>query len=122
SVEARLAMADYYRQQPATRPEGERILRELVQRAPTEKRVLRMMGLILGPMGRPDEALVYYGRAAALPGGDPKALLSRSQIFFGQQRYAEAEAAVNESLALRPTSSARLFKMRYVMWRGELTE
>ncbi len=121
SLEVRLAQSDNLRKQgAATLPEAERILRELVQRAPGDKRVLRMLALVLNAQGRLDEALVYYGRSAALPGGDSKALLNSASIFFRQQRYAEAEATINESLALRPTASGRMVKMWFLMRRDEL--
>ena len=122
SIEVRLAQADSLRKQGRSAgPEAERLLRDLVQRAPNDKRVLRMLALVLnGSLNRPEEALVYYDRAAALPGGDSKALLNRASILFRIQRYAEAEAAVNDSLALRPTASARIVKINFMLRRGEL--
>jgi tetratricopeptide (TPR) repeat protein len=119
--EVKLAQVDSLRKQgQSSHPEAERLIRELVQRSPTDNRVLRMMGLVLNGDGRLDEANVYFDRAAALPGGDSKALLSRATNLFRLHRYAEAEAAVNESLALRATSSGRVAKLWFVMQRGEL--
>jgi tetratricopeptide (TPR) repeat protein len=79
-----------------------------------------MLALVLNRAGRLDEAMVYYDRSAALPGGDSKALLNRAGILFRKQRFAEAEAAVNDSLALRPTASARIVKINFMMRRGDL--
>jgi tetratricopeptide (TPR) repeat protein len=119
--EVKLAQVDSLRKQGrSSRPEAERLIRELVQSSPTDKRVLRMMGLVLNGYGRYEEANVYFDRAAALPGGDSKALQSRATNLFRLHRYAEAEAAVNESLALRPTDSGRVAKLWFVMQRGEL--
>ena len=121
SGEVRLAQADSLRKQGgAALAEAEPILRDLIQRGPADKRVLRMLALVLNGAGRADEALVYYDRAAALPGGDSKALLNRASILFRKQRYAEAEAAVNESLALRATASGRIVKINFMLQRGEL--
>jgi tetratricopeptide (TPR) repeat protein len=122
SIEARMAMADYYRKQRTTLPEAERIMREVVQRAPSEKRALRMLGLVLRSAGKTAEALVYYDRAIALPGGDAKSLITRAQILFTRDQFAEAEASINEALALRPTAAARILKLYFVMSRGELVE
>ena len=121
STEVRLAQADSLRKQGgAALAESEKTLRDLIQRGPPDKRVLRMLALVLNSAGRADEALVYYDRAAALPGGDSKALLNRASILFRKQRFAEAEAAVNESLALRPTASARIVKINFMVRRGDL--
>lgn len=119
--EVKLTMADSFRKQGRTGwPESERILRELVQSNPADNRALRMMGMVLNVQGRLEEALVYFDRAAAVPGGDAKALQSRATNLFRRQQYAEAEAAINESLALRPTASGRVAKLWFVMQRGDL--
>lgn len=119
--EVRLALADSHRKQGgAELAEAERILRDLIKQGPPQKRVLRMLGLVLNAVGRSDEAMIYYERAAALPGGDAKALLAKGQILYRKQRFAEAEAAVNEALALRPTSAGRVAKINFMVGRGEL--
>lgn len=119
--EVKLALADSFRKQGRTGwPESERIMRELVQSNPTDNRVLRMMGMVLNAQGRLEEALIYFDRAAAQPGGDAKALLSRATNLFRRRQYAEAEAAINESLALRPTAAGRVAKLWFVMQRGDL--
>lgn len=121
SVEARLAKAEALRKQGAgTRPEAERILRELLIRAPGDSRVPRMLALLLGSENRVAEALLYADRAAAMPGGDAKALLTRANLLFRLNRHTEAEASINDALALRSTAAGRLLKMWYLMRRGEL--
>lgn len=106
SNQARFAQAFYYRFQDTTRAEAERLLRELVERAPTDKLVVRTLGSLLRNAGRTDEALAFYDRAAALPGSDPVALYNKFLTLMNAKRFAEAEAAIDQSLALKPTGYA----------------
>ncbi|HEX7632317.1 MAG TPA: TIR domain-containing protein [Lacunisphaera sp.] len=115
SNEARFAWAWSYRFQPSSnRDEVLRLHRELVERMPTDKRVLRQAGRavesVVGTISASDnpadraEAQRYYERAAALPGGDAIALRLLSDTLFSEARFAEAEKAVDQAIALRPTA------------------
>lgn len=121
STEVRLAQAELLRKAGgAGLAESERILRDLAIRAPSDKRVLRLLALLLRQANRPDEALVFLDRAIAAPGGDAKALLTRAQILFAKGEYAAAEASVDRSLALHVSIAGRLLKLSFLTQRGEL--
>lgn len=103
---ARLALANAYRTSASTLPEAERLLRQLMATMPEDKRVLRTLGDTLRDRKKYAEALALYDRAAALPGGDHLALLAKSFTLELLGRCDEAEAAVDQSLALRKESPA----------------
>jgi tetratricopeptide (TPR) repeat protein len=115
SNEARFAWAWSYRfQQSANRDEVVRLHRELTERMPADRRVLRQTGRaidsVAGSISSSDseadhaEARRYYERAAALPGGDPIALRLLSDSLFGSGHAAEAEQAIDRAIALRPSA------------------
>ena len=111
SKTARLALANAYRTSASTQPEAERLLRQLLVTAPEDKRVLRTLGDTLRDRKKYEEALTFYDRAAALPGGDPFALLAKSFALELLGRFDEAEAAVDASLVLRRGPAAMLRKV-----------
>ena len=118
---ARLALANAYRTNLSTLPEAERLLLELVAAAPKDKRVLRTLGETLRAQGRFGEALARFDQAAALPGGDSLALLARSFTLAELGRYADAEKAADESIALHPGPAALLRRMECQLdFRGDL--
>lgn len=119
SLEAQFALAYSYRWQSATVPEAERRLRELVSRMPGDKRVLRALANTLRLAGKSEEALIYYNRAAALPGGDPLALFQRAMALDSLDRQPEAEASLEESLALHPSGAGYVLKIFLLLGRGE---
>jgi tetratricopeptide (TPR) repeat protein len=73
--------------------------------------VLRTLGDTLRDRKKYQEALGFYDRAAALSGGDPLALLAKSFTLELLGKCDEAEAAVDESLALRRGPAALLRKI-----------
>jgi len=122
SDEAQFARAAAFRMTDAASAEAERMLRELVQRAPTDKRFLRMLASVLRNRQANDAALELYDRAAALPGGDARALLSRAEMLLKAGRLDEAEAATDRSLAVQPTGAAALFKVSLARAQGDLAK
>jgi tetratricopeptide (TPR) repeat protein len=122
STEALFALASSYRLQSATLPEAERRLRDLVERVPDDKRFLRMLGLVLTREGKHEEALGFFDRATALPGGDAKAWYGRAQTLQAMGRVAEAEAAVDRSLGLQSSGSAYLLKVSILRTRGDMEQ
>ncbi len=123
SNEAQFALANYYRRQTTTRDEGVRILRQLVERLPTDKRVLRTLASGLRGQKEYQESLIYSDRANALPGGDPIALFGKEEALRLLDREAEGENAIDQALAVRPTPAGYLKKLLYVLhYRGDLDE
>ncbi|HVS54172.1 MAG TPA: TIR domain-containing protein [Opitutaceae bacterium] len=125
SIEAQLAYAGYHqvvgRNSTASAAEAVRLLQPLVERAPTDHRVYRMLGFSLITGRSLDEGVTVLDRANALPGGDPLALQMKGVALFLFGRYEEAEAAIAQSLALRPTGRARVVDtLIKLAWRGDL--
>ncbi len=113
SDEAKFALAAAYRTQPMSglRSQAEAMLRDLIQRAPADKRFHRMLGNVLRNRQAYAEALEAHGRAAQLPGGDARAWMSQAEIYEAMGKLTEAEEAANRSLAVQPTGAAFLFKV-----------
>jgi tetratricopeptide (TPR) repeat protein len=120
SDEALLARAIAYRRRAATREEAERILRELVQRHPGDRRILRALGNTLRTRSAHEDALTVFRQSAALPGGDARAELYCAEVLQGLGRLDEAAAAADRSFAVQPTGSVRLFKVNLARLRGDL--
>ena len=113
SFEARWARASLL---AYTGDEGEekvRQLRELRRERPTDKRILRTLGSGLDRLGRTEEAIPILDESAALPGGDPLSLYTKSQMYWFAGRTAEAEAAIEASIAQQPFTSALLMNVWY---------
>jgi tetratricopeptide (TPR) repeat protein len=117
SPAARVAYAYALRLTAETWDEAERRLREEVTRQPTNKLVLRTLGsMLMGARNQPAQALVYFDRAAVLPGGDPVAHYLRSRCFQQMDRIPEAQVAVDEALALAPSYvKAHAFKLALLL-------
>lgn len=122
SDEAQFARAAAFRLTVSMRPEAERMLRELVQRVPADTRYLRMLGNVLRNRNANEEALAIFDRAAALPSGDARAVLSRAELLLKLGRMDEAVAATDRSLAVQQTGAAYLFKVKLARARGDLTK
>jgi tetratricopeptide (TPR) repeat protein len=120
SFDAQLALANYYRAQPATRAEAVKRLRELATRRPDHNLALRLLGLALFASREHEEALASFDRACALPGGDPIALHLRSLPLEALGRYDEAMATLDRSLALQPSAKVLMVKARLALVCGDL--
>ena len=96
------------------------MLMALVPKMPGDKRLLRTIGYCYRDRGEAEEALRWYDRAAALPGGDVQAIFNRGQMLLLEQRREEGEAEIDRSLALQPMPLARLWKTALLLQRGEL--
>jgi len=108
SNEAQFALASYFRRQNTTRDEGIRMLRQLVERLPTDKRVLRTLASALRAEGRDEESIIYSDRANALPGGDPSAMFGKEEALRHLGRGPEAENVIDQVLAVQPSAAAYL--------------
>ena len=130
SFEARYARAYFFRLDDASYPEAERILRELLQERPGDKRLWRTLGHTLRSnttyagnyRGRDPEAIECYRRAASLPGGDPLSLIFLSATLAAMGRLDEADLAVDEAIALKPRGIGTVSKLnRSILYRGDVT-
>jgi len=119
SDEALFARALAYRVPLATRDEAGRLLRELVERNPGDRRMLRMLAIVLRNAQDFEATLAVYQQAAALPGGDARAELGCAEMLEKLGRRDEAGAAVDRSLAVQPTGAAYLFKVNLARIRGD---
>jgi tetratricopeptide (TPR) repeat protein len=115
SNEAQFALANYYRRQNTTRDEGIRMLRQLVERMPTDKRVLRTLASALRGQGRDEESILYSDRANALPGGDPIAMFGKEEALRHLGRDVEGESVLDQLLAVHPSPAGYLKKLLYVV-------
>ncbi len=123
SNEAQFALANYYRRQSATRDEGTRMLRQLVERMPNDKRVLRTLASALRGQGYNEESIIYSDRAIALPGGDPIAMFGKDEALRNLGRDNEGNNVIDQVLAVHPTPAGYLRKLYYVVLRqGDLEE
>ncbi len=116
SIEAQFAFSNCLRMKVATRAEGERMLRDLVQRAPTDKRILRTMAAVLRMQEKWDESLAMIDRALALPGDKLAAQFGKSAILLFAGRHAEADEVNEQILRERPSPFAYLMKAYYQVY------
>jgi tetratricopeptide (TPR) repeat protein len=123
SFEARFAQAALMAYTGREGAEKEKLLRDLRRERPTDHRVLRELGETLERLDRvrTDEGAVFFDEAAALPGGDPLALYNKSMAYWFAGRTAEAEAAMDASIAQRSFTGALLMKAWYaIILHGDL--
>jgi tetratricopeptide (TPR) repeat protein len=122
SPEVQYALGSFYRFRPETRPEGEKVMRALVERAPDDPRFLRMLSLILGRQDKEAEAAEYRRRAAALPGGDPTAVILAATTAMNSGRVAEGDAILERALTARSPGIFYLYFLNVCRIRGDLDQ
>ena len=109
SFEARFALASVYTRKDTTTKEGERTLRQLAgERA--DGRVLRRLSSALENDGQFQEALTVIDRALAVSARDAAAWIQRARALYRLGKIAEAQEAVEKSLAIRVGPRALLEK------------
>ncbi len=87
-------------------PQAEQLLRQLIQRAPADKRLWRHLGTILMEAERFDEVLGLFRQADGLLDGDPRSETLRGSVLVRVGRYREAEAVLEQVLQQSPTQRA----------------
>lgn len=113
SFEARFAQAVLLGNGGHEGEEKTKLLRQLRQERPHDRRVLRALATTLGRRGQLEEAIALDDESAALPGGDPLALYNKSLSLWFAGRTAAAEAAMRAAIAQRPFSGALLMIVWY---------
>jgi tetratricopeptide (TPR) repeat protein len=83
-------------------PEAEAAYRNFLARSPGHAEGHHMLGLVLGGLGRRDEALASIDQALALQPDNPAALTNRAQTRIALGRLAEAQSDLELALRLRP--------------------
>jgi tetratricopeptide (TPR) repeat protein len=104
STEAQLASATYLKatNQPV---EAERRLRELLELAPADHRVLRMLARVCDDLDKSEEALSLIHRCQSLPGGDVEALNDECYFLRTRGRILESLAVAERSLLKAPSKN-----------------
>ncbi|MGD1031698.1 MAG: TIR domain-containing protein [Opitutaceae bacterium] len=113
SFEVRMAQAALLADTGSEGAEKERLLRQLRKERPDDKRILRALATNIDRLGRVDESTALEDESAALPGGDPLALYSKSLNLWFVGRTAEAETAMRASVAQKPFAGALLMTVWY---------
>lgn len=115
SIEAGLAMAGYELSFEDNVAAARARLLRLVERAPTDRRLLRMLVSLEEDRGQDvREARRWTERANALPGGDAGTLLSLAWVHWGRNEFPQVREAVGKSLAIQPmTESCQLRLMLF---------
>ena len=121
SFEARFAVANSLGNTERESEDKERQLQALRRERPSEQRVLRALASVMDRQGRLDEAFAIDAESASLPGGDPLALYNQSVSCWFSGRTAEAEIAMQASLAQQPFTGALLMSAWYrIALHGDL--
>ncbi len=106
SFEARLAQSTFL-VLVSGRPladQAEPVLRALHRENPREFRVLDILGQLLAAQGKFEESVACNDEASRLPGGTATALMQKAWTLSGVRRIAEADAALDQSIAVQPIS------------------
>ncbi len=116
SGQARFARGFSLRFDPQTQDEAIRLLREEAARQPTNRFVVRILGAALRNAGQLEQSLVYFDKAAALPGNDPITHLLRGMSLERLWRFDKAEAAYDEALAAAPNyANAHWYRLNLLL-------
>ena len=95
SAEGRVALSDGDLEGAATSLEA------ALDQRPDHAETLRLLATTLDRLGRPDEALAYFRRAANMSADPFRSLLDMGQIFIEQGETAEAIQVLQEAATLR---------------------
>ncbi|MSU65917.1 MAG: tetratricopeptide repeat protein [Opitutus sp.] len=119
---ARFAYAFSLRFRPESQDEAIRLLRDEAARQPMNRMIVQTLGAALRNVGQLEQSLIYFDKAAAIPGNDPLLHYNRAQSLERLGRFAEAEAEVDEALALAPLYRSVIgIKIRLLLGvRGDL--
>ena len=133
SPDSRYARANFYRLQAnsqAAKDESRRLLRELADKHPSNKRFWRSLGVdiinsVIAGRGSDtlEEGLACLEHAIALPGGDLIALDHKARLLGNLGRVEEALAAIDQVLAARPNGASFILKVRLLLLgRGDVAQ
>ena len=87
-------------------PEAEQLLRKLITRVPTDRRLWHHLASIYLANDRLEDALALFAEASAYLAGDPRAESIRATVLVRMGRYREADLVIDRLLARSPTKEA----------------
>ncbi len=96
-LEARLAMAGGAGDEATAR-----ILEEVIELDPLDGEALMLLGQYHNRGGRPDQAILFYERAARIDTFAANAKVKMAQVYVAQSRFADALPLLRDAQAIRP--------------------
>ena len=96
-LEARLSMAGGGGDEATAR-----VLEEVIELDPLDGEALMLLGQYHNKGGRPDQAILFYERAARIDAFAANAKVKMAQVFVGQGRFGEALPLLRDAQAIRP--------------------
>ena len=96
-LQARLAMAG-----GATDDAAVAILQEVIELDPLDGEALMLLGQHHQRGGRPDEAILFYERAARIDAFAANAKVRIAQVYVSQERFSDALPLLRDAQAIRP--------------------
>ncbi len=96
-LQARLSMAN-----GGSTPETVAVLEEVIQLDPLDGDALMMLGEHYARSSSPDQAILFYERAAKLESFAPRAKVKIAQVYVAQGRFNEALPLLRDAQAVRP--------------------
>ncbi|MFM9181045.1 MAG: tetratricopeptide repeat protein, partial [Phycisphaerales bacterium] len=79
-----------------------RILQEVIELDPLDGEALMLLGQHHQRGGRPDEAILFYERAARIDAFAPNAKVRIAQVYVSQERFSDALPLLRDAQAIRP--------------------
>lgn len=83
-------------------PVAEHAYRKAIEYRPADTDAMNGLAIVVGRLGRPDEALAVADRAVAANPSSAAAQVTRSDVLRDLHRYAEARAGYDRALWLKP--------------------
>jgi tetratricopeptide (TPR) repeat protein len=96
-LEARLSMAGGAGDEATAR-----VLQEVIELDPLDGEALILLGQYHNRGGRPDQAILFYERAARIESFAANAKVKMAQVYVAQGRFGEALPLLRDAQALRP--------------------
>jgi tetratricopeptide (TPR) repeat protein len=96
-LEARLSMAGGAGDEATAR-----VLEEVIELDPLDGEALMLLGQYHNKGGRPDQAILFFERAARIDSFAANAKVKMAQVYVAQSRFADALPLLRDAQALRP--------------------
>jgi tetratricopeptide (TPR) repeat protein len=96
-LEARLSMAGGGGDEATAR-----VLEEVIELDPLDGEALMLLGQYHNKSGRPDQAILFFERAAKIDAFAANAKVKMAQVYVAQSRFAEALPLLRDAQAIRP--------------------
>ena len=96
-LEARLSLAG-----GSGDDETARVLEEVIELDPLDGEALMLLGQYHNRGGRPDQAILFYERAARIDSFAANAKVKMAQVYVGQGRFGEALPLLRDAQSIRP--------------------